>query len=116
MAVIDFSVLEQFCELLGEDGKKEAGELVSLYLTDAPVQIGTMEKGLSEQSAETVRNAAHTFKSSCANVGAFELQNICQVMETEAANGDLSNIKNALAQVTEQFNNVKISLEQWAAN
>lgn len=116
MSVIDFSILEQFCELLGEDGKSESCELINLYLTDGLAQIALMEESLKKQDAETFRRAAHTFKSSSANVGAFDLQALCQSMETQAVSGDITPLKDPLTLAIEQFDQVKNELQQWAAN
>ena len=113
MSKIDFSVLEQFCELLGEDGKKEANELVQLYLTDAPEQIDLMRQGLSSDDNEQLKRAAHTLKSSSANVGAMDLQRVCQTLEDQAGNIDTTSLSKQVHHIMHQFEAIKTQLQQW---
>jgi len=113
MANVDFSILEQFCELMGDDGKSEAADLVTLYLSDAPEQITAMQRSLESNDSETFRRAAHTFKSSSANVGAFDLQALCQYMETKASAGDMSTLSTSLDATIKNFDLVKQALNQW---
>ena len=114
MQIIDFSILEQFCELLGENGKNEARELVNLYLQDAPEQIKTMQDSLEANEIEIFKRAAHTFKSSSANVGASGIQTLCQSMENEATTGNLDTLKTPLTEVITQFQQVKDELQKWS--
>ena len=116
MSAVDFSILEQFCELLGDDGKAEACELINLYLEDAPIHIEVMKKSLITQDTEAFRRAAHTLKSSSANVGGLDLQTLCQTMETAAVNGSIDPLKESLDLAEAQFNQVKAELQQWATS
>ena len=113
MSYVNFSILEQFCELLGEDGKSETKELIDLYLTDAPEQLQIMQESLLSDDAEAFKRAAHSFKSSSANVGAFDLQALCQVMEDQASTGEIASLKKELTAATSQFEKVKAELLAW---
>ena len=113
MSCVDFSVLEQFCELLGEDGRNETKELIDLYLTDAPEQLQMMQEGLLSDNMETFKRAAHSFKSSSANIGAFDLQALCQVMENQASTGEIASLEKELTTAKSQFEKVKAELSTW---
>ncbi len=88
MEPVDFSILNEFKELMGEDGPQEVQELVNLYLEDAPVQLQSMRTSQAAGDLEVLKRAAHSFKSSCGNIGALGLQSLCLELEQKAASGD----------------------------
>ena len=73
-----------------------------------------MQDSLAANEAEIFKRAAHTFKSSSANVGAFGVQALCQTMENEATTDNPDTLKTALAEVITQFQQVKDELQNWA--
>ncbi len=113
MSTMDFSILEQFCELLGDDGKAEANELVNLYLTDSIKQLDSMSDSLKGEDITTFQRAAHSFKSSCANVGAVELSQIAQKMETQASVEAIPVLQEYLNTTQQQFVEVTKNLKHW---
>ena len=113
MSDIDFSVLEEFCDLLGEDGKQEANELVQLYLDDTPSQFELMEKSLASQDMESFIRAAHSFKSSSGSVGANELSQLAQQMESIGPSGSVSELTHLLTSTKTQFNQIQGQLAEW---
>ncbi len=112
MGAVDFSVLEQFKELMGDEGEDEVRDLVNLYLDDAPNQISAMKESLSGSNAEEFCRAAHSFKSSSANIGAFGLQTICSELETMGKAHNLGEeVGEQLAKAEQEYASVQSALQ-----
>ncbi len=58
--------------------------IVTLFKTESPKSIESMQVGLDTVDMEAVRVAAHTLKSSSAYVGALELSAQCKELEKAA--------------------------------
>jgi HPt (histidine-containing phosphotransfer) domain-containing protein len=57
-----------------------------MFLDDSPKRLKEMEESLVTGDLEIMRRAAHTLKSSSANMGAVLLSQICKDMEEAARN------------------------------
>jgi HPt (histidine-containing phosphotransfer) domain-containing protein len=86
--LIDASVIQGLRELGGEDDPGLLVELIDLYLSDAPQRMGEIRQALSTNDWKLLERAAHTLKSSSANIGARELSAICKELEAKARAGD----------------------------
>ncbi|MTI12741.1 Hpt domain-containing protein [Sansalvadorimonas verongulae] len=111
MEPVDFSVLDEFKELMGDEGEEEVKELVTLYLEDAPNQLAILKDSLVDGDVESFKRAAHSFKSSCGNIGAMGLQALCLDMEQKAIAGGLgTDCEPMLSQAISGFEDVKTAL------
>lgn len=81
--VLDASVIEMLRELGGPDEPELLEDLVEIFLDDAPARIRDIEEALAEANYELMERAAHTLKSSAANLGAMVLS--ASASELEAA-------------------------------
>jgi len=71
--------------LLQRPGKPDLLErIVELFKSETPKAIAAMQAGLDESDLLSVRNAAHTLKSSSAYVGARQLSERCRDLESAA--------------------------------
>ncbi|WP_281648441.1 Hpt domain-containing protein [Parendozoicomonas sp. Alg238-R29] len=117
MDPIDFSVLDEFKELMGDEGEEEVKELVTLYLEDGPTQLRLMRESLGNGDIESFRRAAHSFKSSCGNIGALGLQALCLDLEQKAADSGLDEACTPLVSQAEAlFSDVKTALNGYIAS
>jgi HPt (histidine-containing phosphotransfer) domain-containing protein len=64
--------------------------LTDQFLTDAVQLIDVLAPALESSNAEDLERAAHTLKSSSANVGAMTLSNLCEDLQCIGRSGDLS--------------------------
>src|SRR5215210_8425906 len=65
-------------------GDALAVDLATLFTTEAPKQILAIRQGLSTDSCETAERAAHSLKSSSAQLGASRMRHICEEIEVLA--------------------------------
>ena len=109
---IDPSVLDEFSEMMGEDGAEMIMELIDIFLSDSPVLIQEMQAEIIEPESNAVRRAAHSLKSSAANLGAFELSNLCQELENMGRSGHLDQAAEKFGLVEAEYERAKIALEE----
>ena len=107
---IDMRVIADLRELGGDDDPGLLTELIDLFLTDAPERVREVEKGLATGDIKLVERAAHTLKSSSANIGALTLSSICKRIEELARNQEKDAIKRLLAETTRSFSEAESAL------
>jgi CheY-like chemotaxis protein len=78
---IDFQILHSLRELDDEEDPDFLGELIEIYLSDAPQHLETMKKAISRGDADSLKLASHTLKSSSANLGAVCFSEVCKELE-----------------------------------
>ncbi|MEG5056459.1 response regulator [Microcoleus sp. A2-C5] len=78
---IDFHVLQSLRELDDEEDPDFLGELIQIYLLDAPQQLETIKEAIFLGDADSLKLASHTLKSSSANLGAVSFSEVCKELE-----------------------------------
>ncbi|MCC7096789.1 MAG: response regulator [Thermomonas sp.] len=106
-STLDLGVLGELREVLGA----EVDKIISVYLEDAPRLIAQLEHAVSASNPIALRIAAHTLKSSSANVGAMTLSNAARDLEYGARDGTLSQPAVAVAQIVSEFSQVREALK-----
>jgi HPt (histidine-containing phosphotransfer) domain-containing protein len=66
---------------------------------------------LSGQFAPKLAMAAHSLKGSCSNFGAENMREACAQLEKEAGEGNLERAPKLLAEIEQEFENVRLALE-----
>jgi HPt (histidine-containing phosphotransfer) domain-containing protein len=84
---IDAATIQGLRELGGEDEPGLLGELIDMFLEDAPERMRDITEGLAKNDIGRVERGAHTLKSSSANVGALVLSDLCRrIVESSRTN------------------------------
>jgi len=86
---IDRSALEAIRALQSESAPDLLAQVVRLYFESTPPLMERLRAGLAAGDVEMVRNAAHSLKSSSANLGATRLADLCGKLEIAAHTGEL---------------------------
>ena len=105
--VLDQNVLSELREVLGA----EVDKIIAVYLEDTPRLIAQLEHAVAASNPIALRIAAHTLKSSSANVGALTLSNAARDLEYGARDGTLSQPAVAVAQIVSEFTQVREALK-----
>lgn len=91
-------------------GDAEIGrELWDLYRSDSAKLIEDLERHVASSEDDGVRRVAHTLKSSSGSLGATRASEIAAQIEAaglEAANAQLSELKNAIQGAIDQIENL----------
>ena len=85
---IDKSVLDGVRELEGAGNQGFFERIVTLYLSGAPGLAEEVLAGAEKGDMDSLLRAAHTLKSSSANVGATGLSDLCRKIEGKARAGE----------------------------
>lgn len=80
------AVLQEFQELMGEDGLSIVVNLVDLYCSDSPTLIKQMKQFLAGTDFDGLRRSAHTLKGNSNQIGAGNLAELCYTLEKKAKN------------------------------
>jgi len=88
-------------------------ELIEAFLEDGREQIAAMRRSLADGDAPTFQRAAHSLKSSSANLGALELSAQAKALELLAKEGNLQAASGPLEAVALAFPAVEQSLREF---
>ena len=89
-------------------------KVISIYLESATALMAQLRQGVADQHGDAVRLAAHTLKSSSANLGALELSKTCQTLERQGREGRLGESRAMLIQAENQLAAVAAELAKLA--
>jgi signal transduction histidine kinase/DNA-binding response OmpR family regulator/HPt (histidine-containing phosphotransfer) domain-containing protein len=109
--VLDHSLLEELREIAGD----ETARIIALFLEDAPRLISALERGAAVPDLDVMRDAAHTLKSSSANVGAMALSAAAKRVELGARARKLERPAVAVALVIAEYARARLALQGYAA-
>jgi HPt (histidine-containing phosphotransfer) domain-containing protein len=104
--VLDASVLDELRSILGG----EVDRLIEVFLDDTPTIIAALETAAAGPDMDGLRNAAHTLKSSSANLGAMSLSNAAKRVELGARMGTLERPAVAVAMIANEFARARAAL------
>jgi len=97
---IDFNVLNELKEMMEDD----FDELISVFESDAKLQIANCKSAIDASDAEDVRRIAHTLKGSSSNLGLTDLSESCRILEFEAAENTLDKADLLLDEIIKEYN------------
>lgn len=99
--ILDETALDAIRALDDDGGDALLREILAAYFASSPGLLAQLDEGLAAASADKVRIATHTLKSSSANLGAQRLSDLCKEAENAARAGDLARVQ-ALAPSIQQ--------------
>lgn len=106
---IDEAAMQRLRRIGGDD---LINELVSIFIRNTPVRIRDAREAARSGDINQVMIAAHSLKSSCANLGARRMQQLAAEIEKNAISGEASPIPELLERLDESFQGVRASLER----
>jgi signal transduction histidine kinase/DNA-binding response OmpR family regulator len=114
-AVLDEQALRQIRSLRQPGGPDLLKKIVALYISNSRTLIETLRDAILRSDAPGVAQAAHSLKSSSANVGAKSLTEMCAQLEATAKAGKLEPAWNLLDRMVEEHNCVLLALNAQTA-
>ncbi len=97
-------------------GDELISELVTIFLRNTPVRIQSAREAAHSGERQQVMIAAHSLKSSCANLGARRMQQLAAEIETLALNGSTTALPDLIEKLDQSFQCVRTSLEKRASH
>ncbi|MEQ9233939.1 response regulator [Coleofasciculus sp. E2-BRE-01] len=108
--VLDPKIWQSLEKLAGAKAKVVLNKIVGDYLEDAPERLQAIQSAIAIQDAEALRQAAHSLRSSSANLGAVTLSHLCKELENLASAGMSEVPAEQLVQVKVEYEKVKTAL------
>ena len=105
--VLNMAILDELRDVLGS----EVDKIIAVYLEDAPRLIAQLERAAVGGDPIALRVAAHTLKSSSANVGATILSEAARDLEEGARDGTLKKPEAKVARIVTEFAQVRSALQ-----
>ncbi|GEM_PF-4327629 len=91
-------------------GDNILSQVIQHYLQDSQTLVATLQTKLAEQDIPAIHRAAHTLKSSSANLGANRLADLCKVLESQARAGKIIDANAQLTQLSAEHQRVCAAL------
>jgi len=103
--------MEMIRMLPGNRGLEVLRKVVDFYLSSTPTLLQTMREAESGGDAEKLKAAAHSFKSSSANLGALKLADACLELEALGRAGSTEGAGPLLVQLEKEYRMVREALQ-----
>jgi two-component system sensor histidine kinase/response regulator len=95
--------LDGFRATMREAGVEDAaGEMIEVFLADAPPRMEAIEKAVTGGTPEAVSHAAHAYKSAAGTIQATRLAELLRGMELAGSKGDVSAIAGLFTAVRDE--------------
>jgi len=86
MDVLDLTALEAL-RGLDEGDEDLLGELIDLFMADAPGRIAGMRDAIAREDWPALASWAHSLKGSCGSLGAMHMADLCGRLESLGRRG-----------------------------
>jgi signal transduction histidine kinase/DNA-binding response OmpR family regulator/HPt (histidine-containing phosphotransfer) domain-containing protein len=108
--MINRQALDNIRALSASNGDALLERVLQAYLEDTPTHLNTIRAAIDSGSTVQIRKAAHSLKSSCANVGADALAQRCKEMEMLGRNDTTTGAAALLDDMERSFQAVRQAL------
>lgn len=105
----DDGALQRIAGLKRPDGSNMLTHAVEVFRSSCDESIQSIRSATELGDIDTIRFLAHKLKSSCANLGAVSMANLCRDLEQTVADKTLAELKESVAQLEEQ----KTQVNDW---
>ena len=106
--VVEEAALDRLLRLGGQEFLLE---MIDLFLQHAPVRVRAAREALDAGDPHGIYRAAHSLKSTSANLGARGLQRVAERLESRAAEKDMMAIPPLLEEMAGRYEDVRERLE-----
>jgi CheY-like chemotaxis protein len=109
----NFHILDNLKALQKQSGSNLLKKVVTIYLNIATGQIEQIEQAIERGDFQTIKEVAHSMKSSSANLGAEGISALCNNMEKAGQEKNAEVASQLFEQLKKEYENVKkiLSLE-----
>jgi HPt (histidine-containing phosphotransfer) domain-containing protein len=91
-------------------GNKLVGEIIDVFIANAPALIETARAGAASGENAPVERALHSLKSSAGQLGAVRMQRLCSEGESLASHGDQSVLSSLVFEIEVEFASARTQL------
>lgn len=88
-ASVDFTELIELRKMQAEGETDIVGELIGLFLRDAPARISNLRRAFITRDSQLAKSEAHALNGSCANLGIYQMAALSAELEKEEVSDSL---------------------------
>jgi two-component system, sensor histidine kinase and response regulator len=107
---LDRRTLDSLRELESNTKEGFVKKVIRLYLDTAPRYIDQMRQAVTAADGAALKIAAHTLKSSSANLGALRFADLCRALEMKGRENSLLGVESTLAELVRSYEVVRADL------
>lgn len=108
---VDSSALEKIAALQRDGHPSILHKVITMYFQSSADLLEKIREAIASGDGPTVNRAAHTLKSSSANLGAFGLADLCKKMELLGKANTLQDAGTLLSSIERQYEGVEEALK-----
>ncbi len=109
---IDWGRLDEMRRMEAEGMPGLAARLVHMYLENSQRLLGELQTAMDGADAEAVRRAAHSIKSTSANVGANTLAQLARTLEHAAQTAEWKSDQAVVDQIVAEHGRARLGLAE----
>ena len=95
--------MREALELIAHDDPEFRADLIDSYIELTPKLINELSNGLQRQDREAVVRAAHTIKSSSAQVGLRKLADLCGALQQQSEHADQKTMETLVSTIVTEY-------------
>ncbi|HEY2294982.1 MAG TPA: ATP-binding protein, partial [Thermoanaerobaculia bacterium] len=99
----DPQYIDQLRQLQDRSGRELVSPVIDRFLAEAPLRLAELRRALAARDDHNLVFVAHTFKSSCAQLGARQLAEICRDLETRGRKVEWSGMEEILGHLQSEI-------------
>lgn len=104
---IMLDVTNRLEELEEDYGKEMVLKIVRMFIPDAEVRITKIDRAIKQEDFRALEESAHGLKSGAANIGATEMSQLCQQLETQGELGYLGDASEVMEKLVASWTSVR---------
>ncbi len=108
----DDLVLENYRQIQRPDQPDIIKRLITIYLKSSPALLADIDSALQASDPERLWQAAHSLKSSSANLGAVKLARLCEELELQGRAGRLDQAAELADSIRQEYERTEVWLER----
>jgi HPt (histidine-containing phosphotransfer) domain-containing protein len=109
---IDPGALDNIRSLQKQDRPNLVGKVINIYLEESPKLLTCLRDAIPGGDTTAMTKAAHSLKSSSANVGASALATLCKELEALGRASSTENAPQLLSGIEAEFERVQVALTE----
>jgi HPt (histidine-containing phosphotransfer) domain-containing protein len=113
MDIIDWSALEAYREVMGEEADSFIADIVQTYLNNSQTLMTQLSEAFQAGDVATFHRTAHTLKSSSATVGATAVSELALTLEKTTVSEFPADTEKLLANLKQAYQEVITRLEEF---
>jgi HPt (histidine-containing phosphotransfer) domain-containing protein len=99
---------------LEEDyGKEMVLKIVQMFIPDAEVRIEQIDRAIKQEDFKALEESAHGLKSGAANIGAMEMTQLCEQLETQGELGIVGDAPELVKKLVVSWAGVRTKLAEY---